>query len=614
MKLFKRIATGFLILSLSLSSVFTSLADGHAGNKPGDNLDDNANSGGQIDLKPPGAGADNSGVHKLMGYFENQGYRIYITDPTGERVTNSVDIVNYIPNVVETSNDQGLINGWYKYLDWFGCHKAPAGMNKANSFYFSNGIKTEDYTQFTWSKDGVAPFTNSKGHTIETNMYIKRDFEVWMNTLYKAEVEKRLVEGETGLEAGKIEITLPAYYGDGYGSLEPGGAKLIELLQSPIGKLGQKTNDKKEENILSFMINMKIPKANGKGDLDLSNVDYLFRFADPKLQERVGKEEVNKETGEKKITTVSGIVIENGYKVVIEPVYWHVCEIYTAAPDYIHEAHNDPNSTDICINWTLGVVYGTASYINKYAFDKANIPEQYLGVTWAGINWGECDLGATSLMLEHNDEQLGMVEPSVGGLQKVSVVGIEVFPIGQLASGDNYKSIGYSVHIYDKLLQSDTSGTPTWDKPTYPPNNYKPGPSPENSTDTNGTPKLPDYPPEGDEYKITNTDHKFHIVKFYAEKQPDGTYKYKENHTRDNTVHTININDEPNYKVDNYYTSTTYTKPTNPTDDYDVWKSSKATKTTYEGTKAERLTVKPSDPDTTLYIRLVSTPMLTVVK
>lgn len=77
MKLFKRIATGFLILSLSLSSVFTSLADGHAGNKPGDNLDDNANSGGQIGLNP-GGGGDASAVHKIMGYFENQGYRIYI--------------------------------------------------------------------------------------------------------------------------------------------------------------------------------------------------------------------------------------------------------------------------------------------------------------------------------------------------------------------------------------------------------------------------------------------------------------------------------------------------------------------------------------------------------
>lgn len=40
-------------------------------------------------------------------------------------------------------------------------------------------------------------------------------------------------------------------------------------------------------------------------------------------------------------------------------------------------------------------------------------------MSWAGIQWAEYDLGVTSLMLEHTDEQLGILEPSAGGLQKL---------------------------------------------------------------------------------------------------------------------------------------------------------------------------------------------------
>lgn len=199
MKLFKRIATGFLILSLSLSSVFTSLAGEN------DDLGGNTSSGGNIDLNP--GNGDASPAHKLSGHFENQGYRISIVDTSGERICNSIDLVGYIPNKVETSGDQGLINGFYKYKDWFGSHKAPDGMDKINSFFFSNGIKTEEYSEKTWSKEGVPVHINKYGQEIETNMYIKKDFEAWLANVHNAEVRERQAKGESGLtEAANIHI------------------------------------------------------------------------------------------------------------------------------------------------------------------------------------------------------------------------------------------------------------------------------------------------------------------------------------------------------------------------------------------------------------------------
>ena len=153
--------------------------------------------------------------------------------------------------------------------------------------------------------------------------------------------------------------------------------------------------------------------------------------------------------------------------------------------------------------------------------------------------------------------------------------------------------------------------TPTWDRDTFPENSYKPAPSPKNTNDDGSFPNK--YPSEGEAYKTVNKDHKFNIVKFYAEKQPDGNYKYTENHTRNNTIHTININDEPGYTVDGWFTSPTFKQPTSNTDSYDNFKST-LPKGEKEGDKSESILIKPESNDSTLYIRLVSTPMLTVVK
>ena len=184
---------------------------------------------------------------------------------------------------------------------------------------------------------------------------------------------------------------------------------------------------------------------------------------------------------------------------------------------------------------------------------------------------------------------------------------------------EQWQKVGYGV-MYLSVDKSEGS-TPTWDKEKFPEDSYKPGPSPEN-TNPDGSPKEPQYPSEGDNYQVPGPDgkkkdHNFNIVKFYAEKEPDGSYVYEENYTRNQAIHDITINDEPGYTVDNYFTSPTFQQPspTNgpSTQSYDTFKST-LPKGSKEGTKAEHITVEASSTDTTLYLRLVKTPMLTVKK
>ena len=631
-KVKKKVISFLLLISMLLSAPITSIAKDPVLGDGG--MQDNTASDGETDYntgKNPSSSDIKNAIEAETKYWimpENQGIRISIVDASGNRVTNSIDIVQYNPfGLLDGTAPANLVARWNEFNDYFG-NRTFDGKTKSNSFFFSNGIKTEEYTPETWNQNCV-PNAKVNGKDVETNIYEKAIFENYLNYFY----ELRLTElGIAPKDGGKkLTIEMPIIWGN---PVKPGGAELMKVLRSPLGNIGA-DNENGDENVITVLVNMSIDKCDNRGKPNGGAV-HLFRFIDPNLESLIGQDKSKLSTisggsssefssdtdgsGNNSINTsstdnsgkirASEIIMIKGYKIVVEPIFWDVMSMGSLNENFFLQFQNSGSLPAVC--------YGTVSYLNKYAYEKSKeafgFSDDIMNSIFLGQHWRESFIGVETLKLAFEDKELGIKTIQEGGLNPVpGRDGLNYYTSAQLASGDNYKNIGYSVHIYDKLLQTSDSGTPTWDKPTYPPNNYKPGPSPEN-TNPDGTPKLPDYPPEGDEYKITNTDHKFHIVKFYAEKQPDGTYKYKENHTRDNTVHTININDEPNYKVDNYYTSTTYTKPTNPTDDYDVWKSSKATKTTYEGTKAERLTVKPSDSDTTLYIRLVSTPMLTVVK
>ena len=82
-----------------MGNTLTCLAD--------NSLQGNVNSGGGTSV-----GSDSIYAHKFMVYPENQGYRISIVDTFGDRVSNSVDIVNYIPSDIYNISYNNSNNGY----------------------------------------------------------------------------------------------------------------------------------------------------------------------------------------------------------------------------------------------------------------------------------------------------------------------------------------------------------------------------------------------------------------------------------------------------------------------------------------------------------------------
>ena len=603
MKIFRQILSGALALALAISTPMLSLAD--------EGLGGNTNSGGNA-----AAGSDAVYAHKFMIYPENQGYRISIVDQTGDRVTNSVDIVNYIPTDINNighgnSNNGGgrqeFIDGYNKYINWLGwTDYTGKGLNKKNAFYYSNGIKTEEFTRKTWGFGGVPTHANSKGELVETNMYPKSKFEEYITKIYNLKVTDLTEKGFEGLAPlpEKIEIPLPSILNASKTGFDPGGEILMEKFKSTVGKVGQEQDDtsKTEEgsitegkkatyNVLSLLVDMAIPIYNNKGQ-PTDKVDHLFRFTGPLDQARVGKEEIDEQTGEMRSIKPSNIITENSYKVVVEPLYWYVPEILSIHPDLLARTNGSINYASV-----NGVCYGTVSYLARYAYeiatgdgkDELGIEDDKMHLSWTGPNWGTSDLGATTLMLAYTDEELGIYEPSVAPEPLEQVAGRDEWSLHSMAYGNNYKEVGYSCHIYDNLLIPD--GTSTFDELNYSSSStdgYRPGPSEDKSTDG-------------------GTEAKNRIVKYYANKLSN-EYIYTENHTRENTVSQVTLENEEGYKVDSWFTSSEFKQPVSDTDSYDDCKNSIPNKQTGISTGSVQL-----EKEDTLYLRLVKQPEVTKI-
>lgn len=389
--------------------------------------------------------------------------------------------------------------------------------------------------------------------------------------------------------------------------------------------------------IINLFVELQLPKVNGLGDVVGGN-EPIFEILDPEVK-KYYDDSVSKYNSlsaeEKKATNTPMIDTLQHYqaKLAFEPIGWSTPiinfgtyghELKTLQPDpkYNYSLRKDdkgnPHIPELqgTYYWSEDkIVYGTPTNEAQYMARRIN---QVVRATEEGKNMPNIDSDYNGWIQTLRDYEViagygNMLPERTYRLEKeqYGLAPHDDRPMWLCEKVEKWNTLGYGVMYFGMSL--DDLITHTWDSSTYPKNNYKPGPSPENSN-PDGSPKLPEYPSEGTDYEEKGTDHKFNIVKFYAEKNPDGSYIYKENHTRQQAIHTIQIDDEPGYTVDNYYTSSTFTPPTNPTDDYDIWKTNKAPKNTYEGTKAERVKVKATDPDTTLYIRLVSTPTLTIVK
>lgn len=596
MKKYKRLVAGLLSLTMLATASFVSLADVGLGG--------NTNSDGDTTV-----GSDAAYAHRFMAYPENQGYRISIVDKTGDRVTNSIDIVNYVPTDInnigyENSNNGGgrqeFISGYNKYINYIGWSAPKAGINKKNTFYYSNGIKTEAYSDLTWNKNGVPTGYNLKGEPVETNMYPKNAFEALLSSKYDSKVAELTANGVEGLAPlpkdanGRtipIKIPLPSILNSSKTGFEPGGMELMKYFEAEVGKFGQELNQRSLSgayNVLSLLVDTVGPVYNNKGEW-ADRFDYLFRFTNPAEQARVGKEEPDKITGELSVTKPSDIIIEKGYKVIIEPLYWFVPEILTVDPVLLARNGGSSNYGNV-----TGVCYGTVSYLAKYTHDLMQkdlpITDDMMHRCWVGPNWGTGELGVTTLMLAYDDADLKIYEPSGGPEPLAKVGGREEWSLHSLAHGDNFKNSGYAVHIYDNLLIPD--GTSTFDELNYSSSStdgFRPGPSEDKSN-------------EG------GLESKNRIVKYYANKLSN-EYIYTENHTRENTVSQVTLENEEQYKVDSWFTSNEFKQPVSDTDSYDDCKNSIPNKQT--GTSATGMV--QLEKEDTLYLRLVKQPEVTKI-
>lgn len=596
MRKYKKLLAGVLSLAMMATTSFVSLADVGLGG--------NTNSDGDTTV-----GSNAAYAHRFMAYPENQGYRISIVDKTGDRVTNSIDIVNYVPTDInnigyENSNNGGgrqeFISGYNQYINYIGWSKPKAGINKKNTFYYSNGIKTEAYSELTWNKNGVPTGYNLKGELVETNMYPKNAFEALLSSKYDAKVAELTASGVEGLTPlpkdanGRtipIKIPLPSVLNSSKTGFEPGGRDLIKYFEAEIGKYGQELDKRSLNgayNVLSLLVDTVGPVYNNKGEWVGNRFDYLFRFTNPAEQARIGKEEPNKVTGELRICKPSTIITEKGYKVIVEPLYWFVPEILTVDPVLLARNGGSSNYGNV-----TGVCYGTVSYLAKYTHDLMQkdlpITDDMMHRCWVGPNWGTGELGVTTLMLAYDDADLKIYEPSGGPEPLAKVENREEWSLHSLAHGDNFKNSGYACHIYDNLLIPD--GTSTFDEINYSSsstNGFRPGPSEDKSN-------------EG------GLESKNRIVKYYANKLSN-EYIYTENHTRENTVSQVTLENEEGYKVDSWFTSNEFKQPVSDTDSYDDCKNSIPNKQTGTSTGSVQL-----EKEDTLYLRLVKQPEVTKI-
>jgi hypothetical protein len=334
----KKLISFILAIALIMSSnTISAFADGVS-------LGGNTNSGGGMTV-----GSDAAYAHKMMAYPDNMGYRISIVNKTGERVANSVDIVNYVPSDINSMSfnnssagggKQEVLNGYQQYKSWIGwANYTGTSLNKENLFYYSNGIKTEEFNEYSWNKAGVPTHINSMGETIETNMYPKTVFEGYLGSEYKYQAEtyqsdfNTLGTNVTLSTTANLTIPLPCILNSSKTAFTPGGVELQSLMQQWVGYPGVTTlgaNQPETKNILSMIVDMTTKLYDNRGQ-SKNEFGYLFRFSNSAEQARVGKQETDK-LGEVYTVKQSTIITEKGYKVIIEPLFWYVPEIMSTHP------------------------------------------------------------------------------------------------------------------------------------------------------------------------------------------------------------------------------------------------------------------------------------------
>lgn len=619
MKKFKRMLAVAFTLVIALTSSNLVHADVNA----------NGGGGGFIDT-----GSTEENVGSIFLYHINQGFRAYIVNEQGLAVSNSVDFVKYRPWEVKASFDPSKTYEATERMwnDWF--HVTGIWETEKTSIAYLSGVKTDNiYIQSYggMKKDGSLPDSTERGVKYLTRekqedtegsgeglyyssgkMYLISELEQGLRTWIEQDYGSWKITGErsyftykspiTGEEKrtfNKIMAPIEESIDKSEGIVGTGD-EMVNLMTMPLSE----DFEVDDTIVLQYLVSMQMPDKNGIGlTINGGALKPLLHFTDSTVNNKYQELLSKAETATDKRYAIIKTMEELGLKVAFEPVSWSVPTIPSSQLPSLNE-----NKWGYA--WTADtIVYGTPTNVAQYCLAQF-VPmykEEYP------------DCGIPDLYQDYNNCLSWLRDKDAGldwhwGLTQYAYKTIEDIPEYNMVAydenvmspgdftvlGDNKNRVGYGVMYFDINLEVGAR-TSTWDKEAYPETNYKPGPS-EQTTNNDGS--FPtEYPSEGEEYKQLNKDHKFNIIKFYGEKQADGSVVYTENHTRENTVHNIRIDDEVDYKVENWFTSSELKKPMSDDDSYDDYKS--ALPNGLEGSESGSVVIKPDSTDKVLYVKLV---------
>lgn len=610
----KRIVTSMFTCLLSASMALTSFANGW--------------NGGGTGHESQGSTLEN--ISTIHLFHVNTGFRLSLVNKNGITVSTVNDIVRARPwdkAALQMSSAEELSKGWDQYWNTCGIWDEP----KENIVYLGGTKVDGRYAQSNGQKikkdgsipEGVGlsqieyrdPDSESGARAVVGHMYPIAELENGLR------YQIRALGGNADFLTGKssaqmmdivtyknpitgldtpVATGLPSILElgvNGEYALTGTGDLMAALMTKP---LNEATWQQDQTMIISALVSMVIDERDGLGR-KTGNTVHLFEFYDRELQSKLDKyiaDYVNQgyNDGEAYAKGLYKVMVEEGIKLSIEGVGWTIPQV--VIPGFPVMKNNKWN-----FNWnTHEIVYGTVGDVADYTAKRFNEEAHRV---WAGTPY-ECpdwntDWDGYLDWLNRNNVEFGFMWgmfPNAYRLDKPEFTGTakELQPYtGQTRPNYLYdlirdrEKVGFNVMYFGATPEG---GTSTFDELNYSSsstNGFRPGPSEDKSN-------------EG------GLESKNKIVKYYANKLSN-EYIYTENHTRENTVSQVTLENEEGYKVDSWFTSSEFRKPSRDNDSYDDCKNSIPNKQT--GTSATGMV--QLEKEDTLYLRLVKQPEVTKI-
>lgn len=562
-------------------------------------------------------------------FHVNTGFRLSLVNKNGITVSTVNDIVRALPwdkVFLQLNSAEELSKGWDQYWNTCGIWDEP----KEDIVYLGGTKVDGNYAQTNGHKikkdgsmpDGTGlsqvayrdPDSASGAKAVDGHMYSiaeiesvlkgqiqalggnadfltgKRSAQMMDIVTYKNPITGLDIPVATGLPS-ILELGVNGEY-----ALTGTGDLMAALMTKP---LNEATWQQDQTMIISALVSMTVQEKNGLG-VPTGKKVHLFEFYDRELQSKLDKYigkyiSEGQDAGMAYANALYDVMVEEGIKLSIEGVGWTIPQV--VIPGFPVMKNNKWN-----FNWnTHEIVYGTVGDVADYTAKRFSEEAHRV---WAGTPY-ECpdwntDWDGYMDWLNRNNVEFGFMWgmfPNAYRLDKPEFTGTakELQPYtGQTRPNYLYdlirdrEKVGFNVMYFGATPED---GTSTFDELNYSSSStdgYRPGPSEDKSTDG-------------------GTEAKNRIVKYYANKLSN-EYIYTENHTRENTVSQVTLENEEQYKVDSWFTSSEFRKPSSDNDSYADCKNSIPNKQAGTSTGSVQL-----DKEDTLYLRLVKQPEVTKI-